>query len=184
MAAMNRSEQVRASKRLSLALRHAPERIGISLSQDGWVAVDELLAALARDGLLLTRAQLDEIVQNSDKQRFAFDTTGTRIRANQGHSVAVDLGLPEATPPPVLYHGTVERSLPAIERDGLRPMRRHHVHLSATYDTATAVGARRGTPVVLTVDAAAMAEAGHRFHVSANGVWLVDHVPPEYLGRQ
>lgn len=184
MAVMKRTEHVRASKRLSLVLRHAPERIGISLSPDGWVAVDELLAALARDGLPLTRAQLDEIVRHSDKQRFAFDATGTRIRANQGHSVPVELGLPEATPPPVLYHGTVERSLAAIEHDGLRPMRRHHVHLSATHDTATAVGARRGTPVVLTVDTAAMVKAGYRFQVSANGVWLVGHVPPEYLSPE
>ena len=180
---MDQTERVRVSKRLSLVLRHAPDRIGITLGPGGWVGVDELLRALAADGLPLTRHQLDEIVVTSDKQRFAYDGTGTRIRANQGHSVEVELGLPVSEPPAVLYHGTVERFLPAIEREGLRPMRRHHVHLSAAFQTATAVGARRGRPVVLAVDAAAMVEGGHRFRVSANGVWLAEHVPPRYLAR-
>jgi putative RNA 2'-phosphotransferase len=181
---MNRQEHVRISKRLSLHLRHAPEKIGIELGRDGWVAVDELLAALGRHGLAITRTQLDEVVASSDKRRFAFDPTGTLIRANQGHSVPVDLDLPVATPPGVLWHGTVERFLPAIEREGLRPMRRHHVHLSATPETATAVGSRRGTAVILRVDAAAMVADGHEFRVSANGVWLADHVPPRSLTRE
>jgi putative RNA 2'-phosphotransferase len=122
-------------------------------------------------------------VAGNDKRRFAFDETGLRIRASQGHSVGVDLGLTPANPPPVLYHGTVERNLAAIEREGLRPMNRHHVHLSASPDTATSVGARRGRPVVLVVDARAMTNQGAAFFVSANGVWLTEHVPPGHLRR-
>lgn len=174
-------ELKKISKRLSLHLRHAPERIGIALDPHGWVDVDVLLAALRRHGLALSREKLADVVEHNDKRRFSFDETGEKIRANQGHSVEVDLGLPERTPPAVLYHGTVARFLGAIEEEGLRPGRRHAVHLSATVETAIAVGARRGEPVVLTVDARAMAEAGHRFHVSANGVWLAERVPPEFL---
>jgi putative RNA 2'-phosphotransferase len=179
--AMNEKQMVRASKRLSLHLRHAPGEIGLELGHGGWVRVDELLDALGRHGLALTRGELDEIVSRSDKQRFAFDATGVRIRANQGHSVPVELELPESVPPDVLFHGTVAAALPAIQREGLRPMARHQVHLSASEETATLVGARRGQPVVLRVDAARMAADGHRFLVSANGVWLVDAVPPRYL---
>jgi putative RNA 2'-phosphotransferase len=178
---MDYDRLVRISKRLSLHLRHAPERIGVTLAPDGWIAVDELLGALARHGLRLSRSELDEVVAGNDKRRFAFDDTGTRIRASQGHSVPVDLDLPFVTPPPVLYHGTVARFLPAIQRAGLLPMRRQHVHLSSTVDTARAVGARHGTPVVLSVDAAAMTLAGHRFQVSANGVWLAAEVPWRFL---
>jgi putative RNA 2'-phosphotransferase len=178
---MNEKQMVRASKRISLHLRHAPEEIGLVLGRGGWVGVDELLDALGRHGLSLTRGELDEIVSSSDKQRFAFDETGTLIRANQGHSVSVDLELPGSKPPDVLFHGTVATALPAIRREGLRPMERHQVHLSASEETATRVGSRRGRPVVLHVDAARMSADGHRFLVSANGVWLVDTVPPEYL---
>ena len=178
---MDAARLVRISKRLSLYLRHAPDRAGLTLTRDGWVPVRELLAALARHGLPLSRAELDEVVARNDKQRFAFDDSGTRIRANQGHSVPVELDLPVAVPPDMLFHGTVARFLPAIERDGLRSMRRHDVHLSATVETASTVGARRGAAVVLRVDAAAMVSAGYQFRLSANGVWLVDHVPPQYL---
>ncbi|SFQ36018.1 putative RNA 2'-phosphotransferase [Amycolatopsis arida] len=178
---MKHSALVRASKRISRHLRHAPHEIGLELEPGGWVAVDDLLAALARHGVRLTRAELDEVVAGNDKRRFGYDETGRRIRANQGHTVRVELDLPVATPPDVLYHGTVEHVLDAIRREGLRPMRRHDVHLSTSPDTATAVGARRGRPVVLTVDAHAMHAAGHRFRVSANGVWLVPHVPPRFL---
>jgi putative RNA 2'-phosphotransferase len=172
---------VRVSKYLSAHLRHRPERIGLTLDRGGWVAVDDLLAAASRDGFPITRDELDRVVADSDKQRFAFSPDGHRIRANQGHSVAVELDLPVATPPPLLFHGTVERSLPAIRRSGLVPMKRHDVHLSADEETARRVGARRGTPVILTVDAAAMMASGHTFRLSANGVWLVSAVPPEYL---
>jgi putative RNA 2'-phosphotransferase len=172
---------MKVSKRLSLHLRHAPEKIGIELTEDGWVDVTTLLAALGRHGMTVTRAELDTVVTENDKRRFAFDGSGTRIRASQGHSVAVDLKLPVTSPPAELYHGTVDKFLPAIRREGLRPMNRTHVHLSATRETAVTVGARRGKPVVLAVDSAAMAEAGHEFRISENGVWLADAVPPEYL---
>jgi len=147
------------------------------------VGVDELLGALRGHGLALTRTQLAEIVSACDKQRFAFDPAGERIRANQGHSVPVELGLARQTPPPVLFHGTVAAALPGIRTAGLTRRGRHHVHLSVDVDTARAVGGRRGTAVVLQVDAAAMAADGFAFYRSANGVWLVDAVPPRYLTR-
>ncbi|MFF3455673.1 RNA 2'-phosphotransferase [Streptomyces sp. NPDC002730] len=170
---------VKVSKYLSKHLRHQPERIGIVLDENGWVAVDELMRAAAEHGFRITRAELDHVVAVNDKQRFTID--GTRIRANQGHSVEVDLDLPPAEPPAYLYHGTVARSLDAIRAEGLRAMNRHHVHLSPDRETATRVGARRGRPVVLSVHAGAMYEAGHLFHVSANGVWLTAAVPPKFL---
>jgi putative RNA 2'-phosphotransferase len=173
---------VKRSKFLSLILRHNPGAVGIDLDPAGWVDVSVLLDALAAHGRPMTRAQLDQVVAENDKKRFAFDDTGTRIRASQGHSVPVDLGYTEAEPPALLFHGTHPRVLDTIRREGLRPMQRHDVHLSPDAETATRVGARRGRPVVLTVDAARMAADGHRFRVSANGVWLTDAVPPEYLG--
>jgi putative RNA 2'-phosphotransferase len=175
---MNEKETIRISKRLALHLRHDPAAAGLTLSPDGWVDVGTLLRALK-----ITREQLDEVVETNTKRRFAFDETGMRVRASQGHSVAVDLGLADAAPPDVLYHGTVAKFLDAIFREGLRPMKRHAVHLSPTLDTARTVGARRGKPVLLRVDAARMAAAGHAFQVSANGVWLTASVPPEYLHR-
>lgn len=178
---MRAAERTRISKRLALVLRHDPGSVGLVLDDAGWVAVDDLLAALAAHGAPVSRAELDEVVGTSEKQRYAI--AGDRIRANQGHSVPVALDLPAAQPPPVLFHGTVERFLPAIRREGLRPGARHDVHLSADAATARAVGARRGEPVVLAVDAAAMAAAGHGFRVSANGVWLTPLVPPGFLRR-
>ncbi|MDX1933075.1 MAG: RNA 2'-phosphotransferase [Capsulimonadales bacterium] len=178
---MSNEHLVRTSKYLSKHLRHQPERIGLTLEPGGWVGVDDLLAACARNGFLLTREQLDEIVRENDKQRFAFDATGTKIRANQGHSVEVDLELSPAEPPEVLYHGTGAGSVEAIRREGLKKMRRHHVHLSADRETAERVGRRHGRPVVFRVDAAAMHAAGHVFYRSDNGVWLTEHVPPEFL---
>jgi putative RNA 2'-phosphotransferase len=178
---MNEKQRVRTSKFLSKHLRHEPEAIGLTLEAGGWVSVDGLLAGCQKHGFPLTRDDLDEIVRTSDKQRFALDETGTRIRANQGHSVEVNLQLSRTAPPAVLFHGTPERFVGAILREGLKKIARHHVHLSADAETATRVGARRGTPVVLAIDAAAMAVAGHAFFVSANGVWLTDHVPPEFL---
>ena len=172
---------VRVSKRLSYVLRHRPDSIGVALDDAGWTDVDALLAALTAHGLPLTRAELDRVVATNDKRRFAFDPSGTRVRASQGHSRLVDLGYLPEPPPSELFHGTAERFLPAILAEGLRPGRRHAVHLSADVATARAVGGRRGRPVVLRVNAAAMAAAGHRFTCSANGVWLVDSVPPRHL---
>ncbi|KIF75459.1 RNA 2'-phosphotransferase [Streptomyces sp. 150FB] len=170
---------VRVSKYLSKHLRHQPEKIGVTLDANGWLAIDELIGAAAAHGFRMSRAELDHAVAMNDKQRFTVD--GDRIRANQGHTVAVDLGLEPAEPPAYLYHGTVAAHLAAIRTEGLRPMRRHHVHLSPDRETATRVGARRGRPVVLPVDAGAMHRAGLVFRVSANGVWLTDAVPPQYL---
>ncbi|MFD6493907.1 RNA 2'-phosphotransferase [Streptomyces sp. NPDC059944] len=176
---MDDRRTVKVSKYLSKHLRHQPERIGLTLGEGGWVEIDALITAAAAHGFRFTREELDHVVTHNDKRRFAID--GARIRASQGHSVEVDLGLPEATPPAYLYHGTVARTLDAIRAEGLKPMKRHAVHLSADRETATRVGARRGRPVVLSVDAAAMHRDGHVFRVSANGVWLTEAVPPRYL---
>jgi putative RNA 2'-phosphotransferase len=172
---------VRTSKFLSLVLRHDPGRIGIRLDEAGWVSVDELLAAAAAHGVALTREGLREIVATSDKQRFALSADGARIRANQGHSVEVDLQLPPREPPERLYHGTVEEALPGIREQGLLRGARRHVHLSLDVDTATKVGRRRGEPVILTVRAADMHAAGHVFYRAENGVWLTEHVPARFI---
>ena len=172
---------VKRSKYLARHLRHQPEALGLTLDPGGWVAVDALLAAMRRHGIELSRAQLDEIVARNNKQRFSFDETGTRIRANQGHSIPVDLQLAPATPPDALYHGTSKATIGPILREGLQKMRRQHVHLSRDKATAIKVGSRHGAPIVLLVDAAAMARDGYRFFLSDNGVWLTDHVPPQYL---
>ncbi|MEV3852892.1 RNA 2'-phosphotransferase [Streptomyces sp. NPDC050095] len=176
---MNEQRTVKVSKYLSKHLRHQPERIGLTPDKGGWVEIDDLLAAAAAHHFRMTRADLDRAVAENDKQRFTVD--GTRIRANQGHTIDVDLGLPPAEPPAYLYHGTVARVLDAIRAEGLRPMSRHDVHLSADRETATRVGARRGRPIVLPVDAGSMHRDGHTFRVSANGVWLTAAVPPRYL---
>ncbi|MCW2636168.1 MAG: putative 2-phosphotransferase [Blastococcus sp.] len=172
---------VRVSKRLSYVLRHQPASIGLTLDDAGWVDVETLLSALAAHGPGLSRAELEHVVATNDKRRFAFDETGARIRATQGHSRPVELGYQPQTPPDELFHGTVERFVPSILADGLRAGRRHAVHLSSDVATARAVGGRRGSPVVLRVDAAAMAAQGFSFTCATNGVWLVDAVPPEYL---
>ncbi|MER5421386.1 RNA 2'-phosphotransferase [Streptosporangium roseum] len=170
---------IRVSKFLSRHLRHQPARIGLTLDPQGWAEIDAVLAAAARHGVVITRDELAQVVARNDKQRFAVD--GDRIRANQGHSVAVDLDLPVAEPPAFLFHGTVGSRVAAIREEGLRPMSRHAVHLSPDRETATRVGARRGRPVVLVVRAGDMHRAGHEFRISANGVWLVAHVPPAYI---
>lgn len=176
---MDDRRTVKVSKYVSKHLRHQPERIGLVLDPQGWVEIDDLLGAAAAHGFRISRAELDHVVAANDKQRFAVE--GTRIRASQGHTVSVDLGLPEAEPPAYLYHGTVATALDAIRAEGLRPMARHQVHLSPDRETATRVGARRGRPIVLSVDSGAMHAAGHVFRISANGVWLADSVPPEFI---
>ena len=169
------------SRRLSYVLRHAPESIGLSLDVAGWAEVEELLQGLAAAGVPLSRAELEQLVSSSDKKRFALDASGTRIRASQGHSVPVDLGLDEAPPPPELFHGTVEKFLPAIRVSGLTRQARHHVHLSPDVGTARSVGARRGLPRVLAIAAQRMVAEGHRFYLSANGIWLTERVPYRYV---
>ena len=180
---------VRISKRLSKILRHAPDSAGITLDAAGWVPVHELLAALERIGPPVTAAQFEAVVRENDKRRFAVRTGPDgvrRVRASQGHSarVPVALGLAPATPPAWLYHGTVAANLPSIRAEGLRPGRRHHVHLSGDRETALRVGRRRSGPVaVLLVRSGAMAGDGYEFHLSENGVWLTAHVPPGYLAE-
>lgn len=170
---------VKTSKRLAYVLRHRPDSIGLMLSPDGWADVDELLRALAAHGMPLTRADLDLVVARNDKRRFLID--GDRIRASQGHSLEIDLGLTPLTPPDRLFHGTARQTLDVIFLEGLVRGARHHVHLSADEQTALTVGARHGVPVVLAVDAAAMAAEGLLFFRSDNGVWLTDHVPARHL---
>ena len=172
---------VQTSKFLSYVLRHRPDSIGITLDENGWVEIDELLAAAQRHRKELSRARLERVVATNDKKRFTISADGERIRANQGHSVSVDLDLTPAVPPELLYHGTVERFLDSIRTQGLIRGSRHHVHLSPDEKTARRVGSRRGKPVILIVEAARMCEAGHVFYRSENNVWLTDKVPPEFL---
>lgn len=181
LSGVNAQRTVRISKYLAKHLRHEPQGIGITLDAHGWVPVDELLRAAAAHGFPFSRAELEEVVASNDKQRYALDAGRERVRAQQGHSVPVELDLPVSEPPPWLYHGTVPRSLPAIRRDGLRPMNRHAVHLSPDRETAKRVGSRRGRATVLPVDAGTMHADGHAFRLSGNGVWLVDAVPASYL---
>ena len=171
----------KVSRLLAQVLRHAPEKLGLTLDKEGWVAVDVLLVALAAQDLPITSEQLVEIVRTNDKQRFTLSQTGDQIRAAQDHSVVVDLGLTKMEPPAQLYHGTAEASLAAIIADGLRPLSRQQVHLSADQQTALKVGSRHGAPTILIVNAVDMHRAGHSFYQADNGVWLTDQVPAEFL---
>jgi putative RNA 2'-phosphotransferase len=173
----------RISKRLSYWLRHRPGEAGLELDPNGWAPVADVLAALASAGLTDRLDDLKSVVAGNDKQRFEFSPDGARIRARQGHSIDVELDWPAVAPPATLYHGTVERFLGAILAEGLRPMKRHHVHLSPDVATAQIVGARRGEAVILEIAAGAMAAAGHVFYLTGNGVWLTDAVEPRFIRR-
>ncbi|TCL10250.1 putative RNA 2'-phosphotransferase [Shimia isoporae] len=166
------------SKYLSYILRHAPDSIGLNLDARGWARTDDLIEKSEHP---LTRELIAEVVSTNAKQRFALSEDGNHIRANQGHSIQVDLALAEKAPPETLFHGTAEKHLASIRRDGLVKGSRHHVHLSSDTATATSVGGRHGKPVVLTVNSGDMARSGTVFYQSDNGVWLVDHVPPKFL---
>ncbi len=177
-------ELVRVSKRMSYVLRHRPDAARLRMDEHGWVAVDDLLAALR-----ISRQQLDAVVTGNDKQRFSVESGPEgrdRIRANQGHTIPVDLDLAPVPPPDRLYHGTTVERLDSIIRDGLHRGQRHHVHLSGDVATAVEVGRRHrnATVAVLVIDSGAMARAGYEFYRSANGVWLIDHVPARYIARQ
>ena len=178
---MNDKERRKKGKFLSLVLRHQPDTIGIALDEAGWVDVDVLMSALTRHNRRMSRETLEEVVRTNDKQRFSFSQDGTRIRANQGHSVDIALGYQPATPPEILFHGTPQQFVDTIAGEGLKKMKRHHVHLHVDVATSTAVGQRRGKPVLLKVRALAMHQAGHEFYVTPNDVWLTDHVPAEYI---
>ena len=169
------------SRFLSYTLRHAPEEIGVVLDAQGWTDVDDLLLRSAEAGRPFSRDVLLRIVADSDKQRFTLSSDGRRIRAAQGHSVAVDLGLEPGVPPALLFHGTAGTNLASILAEGLKPGSRQKVHLSGDIETAVKVGRRHGVPVVLQVNAAAMIERSLSFWKADNGVWLTNHVPPAFL---
>ncbi len=178
---MNDRRRITVSKYISKHLRHAPQAIGLTLGDGGWVPIDALLEAAAKHRFLFTREELEQVVRYCDKQRFAIDPTGQLVRANQGHSVEVELQLEPISPPDVLYHGTAIHLREPLLAAGLLKMRRHHVHLSADVPTAVAVGQRHGRPIVFAVDTMSMSRDGYVFFRAANGVWLTDHVPPRYL---
>lgn len=161
----------------------SPGQIGLQLDEHGWAEVDELLRLInrTRPGISFTREILDQVVATNEKQRFAFNDDKSRVRASQGHSVTINLALPPAVPPALLYHGTATRFLDSIRRAGLHSGSRQHVHLSLNVETATNVGQRHGKPAILQVRAGDMHAAGHLFYLSANGVWLTGNVPVEFL---
>jgi putative RNA 2'-phosphotransferase len=169
------------SKILSLVLRHQPEYLNIKLDKSGWADVAEIMDAMNRKGIVVNQTIIEEVVTLNDKQRFVLNEDHSRIRANQGHSVEVDLELKPVAPPDVLFHGTTDIFLDSIYSTGLQKQNRHHVHLSENIQTALSVGSRRGKPVLIKIDAAAMHRAGFSFYLSANGVWLTDEVPVGYL---
>src|SRR5688572_23535336 len=173
---------VRISKFPSLVLRHQPEKIGLSLNESGWASVEQLIEASGRHGVEFTLEELQNVVASNDKKRFSLSEDGLWIRANQGHSIEVELGYAPASPPEILYHGTAERFLTSIKQQGLIKGKRHHVHLSVDVDTAVKVGQRHGKPVALKIEAGRMHRDGFVFYLSANGVWLTESVPVQYFG--
>lgn len=173
---MDAKEQTKTSKYLSLLLRHRPEAAGLTLDEHGWADV-----ALLLKNVNISMEDLEEIVARDEKQRYSFSDDRTLIRANQGHSIPVDLELEAREPPEYLYHGTVGQFLGSIQKEGLQRRNRLYVHLSPDVETAVKVGRRRGKPVVLQVSAGQMHRDGYAFFLSANGVWLTKEVPPQYL---
>lgn len=170
------------SRLISLILRHKPDTVGLSLDEHGYVGVDALIEAInSRSNFFVDESMLDFIVRTDNKKRYSYSSDGTMIRANQGHSVNVDLGLKECTPPRVLYHGTGKKYLESILREGLKSKSRNHVHLSKDIATAVEVGKRHGKPVVLQVETGLMHFRGYKFYLSENGVWLCDSVPVKYI---
>jgi len=178
---MNKPTEKQISKLLSLALRHKPKVLDLKLTESGWASVEALIAGLANKGHVVDHAFIEQVVSNNDKQRFTFNESRTQIRANQGHSIAIDLALKPVTPPALLYHGTAIKNLEAIKRDGLLPMKRNQVHLSADTETAHKVAVRHGVPVLLHIDSARMHAEGHDFFLSENKVWLTNQVSPAYI---
>jgi putative RNA 2'-phosphotransferase len=178
---LTEKEITRISKFLSLVLRHKPETLGITLDKNGWTDVSILLDKINQANVVVTSDILQYVVDTNAKKRFAFNETGDKIRASQGHSVEIKLDYTPQQPPGILFHGTGEKSVASILQTGLEKKDRHHVHLSAGLETARNVGQRHGKPVVLEVLAEAMTREGHTFYLSENGVWLTDHVPVRFL---
>lgn len=179
------SEHKKISKFLSYILRHEPDAIGLTLDDQGWANIDELInkANQSEEVTTLDRDLIQSVVDTSDKKRFIISDDGQNIRANQGHSINVDLQLKPVEPPEFLYHGTATRFLDSILKEGLKPQQRQHVHLSTNIETATKVGQRYGKPVILTIKALLMYEQGFMFYLSENGVWLTDKVPQDHLEK-
>lgn len=175
------NDAIKTSKFLSLVLRHNPSLIGIVLDKNGWVDVEELLEKLKSKSLYLTFDELKEIVESNNKKRFALSIDSKKIRANQGHSISVELDYKEQTPPDFLYHGTSEKNVDSIFMNGISKMNRHHVHLSQDITTAHQVGKRHGTPVILKINSGNMKKAGFSFFLSDNNVWLTDFIPMEFI---
>ena len=169
------------SKFISLVLRHRPEVIGLQLDENGWANVNELIQKINENGTVVDFDTINTVVEINDKKRFAFNENKTMIRANQGHSIEVQLNLNAVIPPDILYHGTAEKNIESILKEGLKKQERQHVHLSLQIDMAKAVGSRHGRPAVLHINSKAMTAAGFVFYLSDNGVWLVDYVPVEYI---
>lgn len=181
---MSNQRLIETSKFLSYVLRHEPQAIGIALDSEGWVEITTLIAGAARHGRELNEHLIREVVVGNDKKRFSLSPDGTRIRAAQGHSTSQDtLQHIQKVPPERLYHGTAVRFLESIRKKGLIPGSRHHVHLSDNTDTAINVGKRYGQPVVLVIRALDMDQQGHRFFQADNGVWLVEHVPADFISE-
>jgi len=174
---------VKFSRFLSLVLRHQPETIGIKLDEQGWIDLELLIRQMCYHGHDCDRELIEQIIANNTKQRFAISADGQSIRARQGHSVAVDLGLVSQSPPATLYHGTAQRYIPAILRSGLKKMTRQHVHLSVNLEVAKQVGGRHGKPVILIIHALKMFQSGFHFYLSENGVWLTEHVPIHFFNE-
>lgn len=177
----NKERRIRLGKFIAYILRHKPDAIGITLDKHGWADVTELIDGINRAGKSITNDILDEIVERDEKRRFSFNEDKTKIRANQGHSIDVDLELSELVPPDILYHGTATKYLDGIKEHGILKRNRNYVHLSINEQTATKVGARHGAPVVLKIDTARMTKDGYKFYLSANGVWLTDYVPFKFV---
>lgn len=170
------------SRYMSLILRHKPEIIGITIDEHGWADVDKLVEGIAKTKFF-NRNILEEIVRTDNKQRYSFNEDKTKIRANQGHSIPVDVELEQKTPPDYLWHGTGQKYVTSIDKKGLLPMSRLYVHLSSDEKTAVTVGSRHGIPVIYKVHSGQMAEQGYEFYCSVNGVWLTKEVPVEYLEK-
>lgn len=166
---------------ISMVLRHKPESIGITLDEHGWADVEALIKAMNAHGKYINKVMLEKIVAENDKKRYSFDENHSKIRANQGHSIAVNLELEKKIPPEILYHGTATHFLESIQKSGLLKMGRQYVHLSKDVQAATKVGKRHGKVIVLKVDTKKMIQDGYDFYLSKNGVWLCDTVPPQYL---
>lgn len=179
--AMDKRRHIKISKYLSFVLRHNPDSVSIKLDGGGWTDVENLIQQAKQKDMRITFDEIRTVVKKNDNQRFSLSEDGLKIRANYGHSIAVDLGYSPAEPPDILYHGTAVRNLKAIHDNGLTKGSRQYVHLSPDIETAIRVGRRHGKPVVLKVQSGQMHLDGHKFYLSESGIWLTEHVPPEYL---